>query len=79
MSQKGHEERFLPPGLSAGFGFSKKTFAGTRGTEKLPCPPLGGGGPSRFGPETALPATDPGRLVAHRWRKRFFTKLAGDL
>jgi hypothetical protein len=30
-SLKGPEERFLPPGLSAGFRFSKKTFAGTRG------------------------------------------------
>jgi len=30
----GHEERFLPPRLSAGFGFGKKTFAGTRTTEK---------------------------------------------
>jgi hypothetical protein len=32
-SPLGHEERFLPPRLSAGLGFGKKTFAGTRATE----------------------------------------------
>jgi len=34
MSQKGHEEQFLPQSLSAGFGFIKKTFARTRDTEQ---------------------------------------------
>ena len=31
MADVGHEERFLPPRLSAGCGFSKKTFAGAHG------------------------------------------------
>jgi hypothetical protein len=30
----GQEEPFPPPRLSAGFGFSKKTLAGTRGNEQ---------------------------------------------
>jgi hypothetical protein len=30
----GKEEPFLPPRLSAGCGFSKKTFAGTLDTEE---------------------------------------------
>jgi hypothetical protein len=34
MTALGHEEQFLPPSLSAGFGFIKKTFAGTRDTEQ---------------------------------------------
>jgi hypothetical protein len=37
----GHEEQFLPPSLSAGFGFIKKTFGGTRDTEQdAPIPDL---------------------------------------
>jgi hypothetical protein len=34
MTAKGHKERFPPSRLSAGCGFSKKTFAGTRGNEE---------------------------------------------
>jgi hypothetical protein len=30
MTARGHEERFLPPRTSAGCGFSKETFGGTR-------------------------------------------------
>src|SRR5215470_3048257 len=33
-SFSGHEDAFPPPRLSVGFGFIKKTFAGTRGTEQ---------------------------------------------
>jgi hypothetical protein len=30
MTASGHEERFLPPRKSAGCGFGKETFAGSR-------------------------------------------------
>jgi hypothetical protein len=30
----GHEERFLPPRLSAGYGFNNQTLAGKRGKEE---------------------------------------------
>ena len=30
MTGMGHEERFPPPRLSAGYGFRKETIAGTR-------------------------------------------------
>src|SRR5262249_6731656 len=46
----GHEERFLPPRLSAGCGFSEETFAGTRANGRdgrlqifPPLPPERGG------------------------------------
>jgi hypothetical protein len=40
----GHEERFPPLRLKAGSGFSKKTFAGTPGSEEdAPFPAIGTG------------------------------------
>jgi hypothetical protein len=35
MAGMGHEERFLPPGLSAGRGFSKETFTGVRAMRSM--------------------------------------------
>jgi hypothetical protein len=31
MAEKGHQDAFLPPRLSARYRFSQETFAGTRG------------------------------------------------
>jgi hypothetical protein len=35
MTAMGHEERFLPPNLTAGCGFSKQTLAGARGNDEV--------------------------------------------
>jgi hypothetical protein len=34
MAAMGHEDRFPPPELSACYGFSKQTIAGTHGNER---------------------------------------------